>query len=404
MNKREEEDAEASAWREQQAKLAGFNVGDLTMESPNDTNGTDADDFSFKPSRRELLLSTWLSRELPARDWLFVGLLCTTSRWLTFGETGAGKTLLGLDVAGAAASAKDFLGWKSGGRRMRVMYLDGEMPAETAKERLETIGQRYGTDLDLWFYNRDMLTMPPLNSEAGEKWLTAEIDALKPDLIIFDNIMSLLVGSMSDPESWAPIILLMRKLTSQRIAQIWMHHTGHDASRSYGDKTREWQMDTVVRLVADEENETVTLDFTKSRLRTPKTKDLYKPKVIACGPDGWAVVGEAAPKGKGKDLSDVFKTKTAILAAYDRLAEGEPTSPGFDGVPVRKVPVDAVRDAVRDRGFLDVKDTGGLTPGARKLFGRAKTDLIVKQTIIEADGRIWRLYKKTNLHHGGGAG
>jgi hypothetical protein len=290
VNKREDEDPYDRAVREATAKLVDLNIDDLEVKGVNDAaNGAGR---SILP-RRVLLLAAWLSSELPPRDWLFVGLLCTTSRWLIFGDTGVGKTLLGLDVAGAAASANDFLGWKSGGRRMRVMYLDGEMPAETAKERLEIIGQRYGTDLDLWFYNRDLITWPPLNGEPGTKWLMTEIEAIEPDLIIFDNIMSLLVGSMSDPESWAPIILLMRKLSSLRIAQIWFHHTGHDASRSYGDKTREWQMDTVLRLIADEESETVTLDFTKSRLRTPATKDLYRSRVIACGPDGWTMVSEA---------------------------------------------------------------------------------------------------------------
>jgi RecA-family ATPase len=304
-----------------------------------------------------------------------------------------------MDIAGAAASGQDFLGWKGSGRRVRVMYLDGEMPAETAKERLAIIAQRYGEDLDLWFYNRDILKdgdMPPLNKEDGEKWLLAEIEAVKPDLIIFDNIMSLLVGSMSDPESWAPIILLMRKLTSMRIAQAWIHHTGHDESRSYGDKTREWQMDTVLRLLASKDGEAVTLDFTKSRLKTPKTKDLYRPRLIACGPDGCEVIGEAAPAKKGKQQSDVENIMAAILAAYDRLSDGVDPSTGFAGETVRKVKVDALREAVRDRGFLDTKESGGVTDKGRQGFHRAKASLIAKRVLIESGGLVWRLYGKTD--------
>jgi hypothetical protein len=368
-------------------------------------NGSDAgpppphdDPPPLPPPRERLLLATWLNLVLPARDWLFEGLMCTTSRWLLFGDTGVGKTLFNLPMAAAAAAGADFLDWKGGRKKRRVIYLDGEMPAETAKERLEIVARRYGDDLPLWFYNRDLLrngAMPPLNSEDGEKWLMREIEAVKPDFIVFDSIMSLLAGSMSDAENWAPIILLMRRLTSKRVAQTWMHHTGHDTTRSYGDKTREWQLDTVARLTASGEGEgdPITLDFTKARLRTPETRRLYAPKLIVCGPDGWTVQGLGAAKGKGRKRSDhADDVRAAILAAYDRLADGVTPSPGFDGASVLKVKAETVREAVRDRGFLATKDTGGVTEADKKTFLRAKTSLIARHVLIEAGGFIWRLY------------
>ena len=80
----------------------------------------------LKP-RRDLLLASWLERDIPPRDYLLGSVLCTTSRWLMFGETGVGKSLLGGDMGGAVASGSPLLGW-GGRRRARVMYLDGEMP------------------------------------------------------------------------------------------------------------------------------------------------------------------------------------------------------------------------------------------------------------------------------------
>jgi hypothetical protein len=41
------------------------------------------------------------------------------------------------------------------------VYLDGEMPAETFKERMEIIAGRYGSDLDLFGFNREVLGFPP---------------------------------------------------------------------------------------------------------------------------------------------------------------------------------------------------------------------------------------------------
>jgi hypothetical protein len=89
--------------------------------------------------------------------------------------------------------------------------------------------------------------MPPLNTPHGQTWFDAFIEAHGPfDLIIFDNIQALLVGDMKDEEQWAKALPWVRSLTRRSIGQIWLHHTGHDESKSYGSKAREWQMDTVI--------------------------------------------------------------------------------------------------------------------------------------------------------------
>ena len=47
------------------------------------------------------------------------------------------------------------------------MYLDGELPSETFKERMQLLASRYGASLELFGYNRDALgddEMPPLIS------------------------------------------------------------------------------------------------------------------------------------------------------------------------------------------------------------------------------------------------
>src|SRR5271165_7079220 len=136
-------------------------------------------------ARRHLLLSAWLNRKLPPRDYLLSNVFCTTSRWLIFGDTGVGKTLFAMSMAGAMASGSPFLAWDRQ-RQARIMYLDGEMPAETFKERMQLIADEFGEDLTLFGYNRDDLgpeEMPPLNSPEGEAWLWREIEAVRPDVI-----------------------------------------------------------------------------------------------------------------------------------------------------------------------------------------------------------------------------
>lgn len=143
------------------------------------------------------------------------------------------------------------------------------------------------------------MEIPPLNVEAGQKWLVREIDLIKPDMIIFDNIMSLLVGDLMKPEAWQPILPLMRYLSKRYLAQIWLHHA-NDLGKVFGDKTRTWQMDTVLSLLKVEDDDTaIKLEFTKHRLLTKSNREQFRSVTIYPG-EGWrweATSNDAAPKG-----------------------------------------------------------------------------------------------------------
>jgi len=352
------------------------------------------------PDRENLRLAAWRKRQLPPRDYLLGDLLCTTSRCLLIGETGVGKTLFALDLAGAIAAGANVFGWE-GRRPARVMYLDGELPAETFQERLELIAVQYGDDIDLYGYNRDVLTqddMPPLNTEAGRKWLWREIEAVKPDIIFLDAIMCLLGGSMSEEESWAPVKELCRQISARRIAQVWLHHTGHDTTKGFGTKTREWEMDLVIMLskIEGEDDDqamaaSFQLEFKKARNRTPSNYKQFATRTIRRLEQGF-VVGDAAPSSKAKASTGQTETailKRAIIETYDRLADDVLSTPGFDGKPVKKIRVEALRDELKSRGFLDVSDKGQVTPRARQLFGRVKSNLLLND-FSEQDSLIWR--------------
>ncbi len=355
----------------------------------------------FEPlaSRDNLLVAAWRERELPPRDYLSGEVLCSTSRVLLNGATGIGKTLFSLDWGAAIAAGADFLDWE-GRRPARVIYLDGELPAETFKERMELIGNRYGDDIALFGYSRDVLApdeMPPLNTETGRAWLLREIETVKPDVIFFDSIMCLLGGNMSEEDSWAPIKDLVRQISSRRIAQIWLHHTGHDASRGYGTKTREWEMDTVIMLSkveteddAPEMSAAFRLEFTKARMKNPANYHQFAPKTVRSTESGF-VAEEGASYAKAKPKGEVASIRKAFLDAYSRLADGITTSPGFDGKPVHKVKADAIRDELRGRGFLDTNEKGQITAASRQNLRRAKTALLDDKCFVENDGLIWRI-------------
>jgi hypothetical protein len=340
-----------------------------------------------EPDRARLTLSAWLDRDIPPRDHLLGSVMCTTSRWFIFGETGIGKTLIAMEMAAAIAVAAAFLKWP-GQRRARVMYLDGELPMETFKERMQLIADRHGKDIEFYGYNREDLGddgLPPLNTEAGQAWLKREIAAIKPDLIVFDSIMCLLIGSMSEEATWMPVRPFVRWLSSRRIAQIWLHHA-NDLGKSFGDKTREWEMEAVVKLSKVEGDEgAILFEFVKARLRTPKTAAQFLPIVIH--PGDWEFEGASKSAGKRSEAEAVA---VALLNALDRLADGITKSPGFDGAPVSKVKVDAIRGELKKRGFLEKNEKDNLTSTGKSHFRRAKTSLMDAGKIIEDEGLVWR--------------
>ena len=339
------------------------------------------------PDRSLLTLPAWLERDIPPRDYLLGGVMCTTSRWFIFGETGIGKTLIAMEMAAAIAVAAAFLKWP-GQRRARVMYLDDELPMETFKERTKLIADRHGKDFVFYGYNREDLGdegMPPLNTEAGQAWLKREIAAVKPDLIIFDSIMCLLIGSMSDEATWMPVRPFVHWLSAQKIAQVWLHHA-NDLGKSFGDKTREWEMEAVVKLSKVEGDESaIQFEFVKARLRTPKTAAQFLPIVIH--PGDWEFEGASKSASKRNETEAVAD---AFLNALDRLADGVTKAHGFDGKLVSKVKVDGIRDELKKRGFLEKNETGGLTDTGRSHFRRAKTALLSAGKILENEDLIWR--------------
>jgi hypothetical protein len=273
------------------------------------------------------------------------------------------------------------------------MYLDGELPQETFKERMQLIAQRYGTDIQLYGYNREALgdeAMPPLNTIPGQAWLRREIDFIKPDVIFFDSMMCLLAGSLKEEEAWIAMKPFIRELTARRVAQTWFNHA-NELGKSFGDKTRGWEMDTIAMLTKatdDEEDNAIRLEFTKARLRVPATFDQFRSLIIRPG-DEWQV--ERAPRKPGKRSKARTDLCREYLDAYERLCAGVPATEGLDGWPVVKVSPDAIRDELKRRGFLDKTDDGAISTAGRKDLSRAKADLLKAKTLVEADGEIWRV-------------
>src|SRR5438552_9605282 len=206
----------------------------------------------FDTANLVLSLADWAKRQLPPPDCVCGSWLTTTSRVLLWAETGIGKTVLSLALGMRMAAGRTFLHWLAP-RPARLLYVDGEMSSRLLKQRLAEETARLGVQPDSFFALswEDIPDFQPLNTPEGQAAIEAVIRHRlggSLDFAIFDNVMALIAGSQKDEEGWSQTPPWIKSLTKRRVGQLWLHHTGHDATRSYGTKTREWQMDTVISL------------------------------------------------------------------------------------------------------------------------------------------------------------
>jgi hypothetical protein len=329
-----------------------------------------------------LTIDAWLRRELPAPDFIMGDWLTTTSRAVLNAPTGLGKTNFTLALCAHVAAGQDFLHWR-GRRRGSVLFLDGEMSRRLLKRRAQDVARRLGSNPSgLYLLSReDIPDFPPLNTPRGIALVNAAIDRIGGvDLIAFDNVMSLIAGDMKDPEAWQHTLPLVSSLTKRAIGQLWVHHTGHDTSRGYGDKTREWLMDVVLHLTETKRADTEVsfgLAFQKARERTPETRRDFENVTVALVNDEW-VCSAAAGTKKGKPAPMELKFLEAL---QDVFASGE-TVPFQTWKAVR---ADAWKAECVRRGLIDPDKKHS----ARTLFSKYRGELIAHNLIACNNDLIW---------------
>ena len=326
-------------------------------------------------------VNAWLNRDLPQPDFLMGEWASTTSRGLLVSDTGLGKTNFCLALAFAMALGRDFLHWKSG-RPCRVLYIDGEMSRRLMKTRLADAIRRAGAVPETLFaVSRDDLPdMPPLNTAEGQRFVDDLIEKIGgADFVFFDNVQSLIPGDMKEEEPWQQTLPWIRDLTRRSIGQLWIHHTGHDTTRSYGTKTREWQLDTVILLEATERPDAdiaFVLKFTKARERAPDNRGNFDKVTITLANDQWAVEG-GSPRA-GKPPSPVGKKFHAAL--LDALATSGEVSPySADRMAVT---LDQWKSECTRLGLLNRSSEKRDKARDRALFSKYRLELIAANLVV----------------------
>lgn len=178
---------------------------------------------------RAVSLSEFLSLELPPRENLLNPWLPKSGLCMVYAKRGVGKTFFALEVAMSLAYGADFLSFTAN-KPVKVLYIDGEMPANTMQKRLAEIENRMPSNrqmIEPFFITPDLQGdfMPDLSTLEGQESIREQID--KTDLIIIDNI-STLGGSAkeNEAESWIPLQQWALSLRKQGKSVLFIHHAG----------------------------------------------------------------------------------------------------------------------------------------------------------------------------------
>src|SRR5262249_50860787 len=149
---------------------------------------------SGAPSARPLTAAEFLGLQLPPRKTIVSPWLPAKGVAMIYSRRGVGKTLFGLTSAYAIAVGAGFLGFGIEGPR-KMLYVDGEMPAQAMQERLAAIINGFPgqppTNEHFRILASDLtkLGLPDLGSTEGQAWFDARIgDA---EVVIIDNISTL---------------------------------------------------------------------------------------------------------------------------------------------------------------------------------------------------------------------
>jgi hypothetical protein len=338
-----------------------------------------------------LTVEQWKGRELPPPDRLMGEWLTTTSRVLFVAPTGLGKTNTAMQIAYNASLGKDFLHWK-GVRQCRVLYIDGEMSKRLLRDKMVDCERRAGEASKTFFAlsHEDVIEQGfgPLDTPQGQAFLDRFVEAIGGvDLIIFDS-MCLTVGEMKEEDPWAKTLPWILSLTRRQIGQLWIHHTGHDESRGYGTKTREWQLDCVIHLSKLEDPGTdisFTLEFGKARERRPDNRADFRTVNIKLLNDRWTCDGMHVVKP-----ASVTDTAQRFLDALHNVLAGDITKGVLEIIDGhRAAHLDAWAKEAMNLGLLDPDKPNS----ARSLLSKYRRDLVAKHRIGCSDKWCWDAIK-----------
>jgi len=258
--------------RYKKPKPANFDESLKDIEEAEKLGITNMDEF-YNPKVISIGVGDFLSKELPQREYIIEPCLPRQGLIMIYAKRGIGKTYFALLLACKIASGESLFNerWQIK-KKWKVLYLDGEMPANAMQERLKTlIGSPNELNDNLEIVTPDEQIhglMPNIADNEGQESLERLIKDF--DVVIVDNLSTLArYGKENEANSWNPVAQWALKLRSQGKSIIFIHHAGKDNNQR-GTSKKEDILDTVINLKQpsdynSEEGARFEVHFEKSR-------------------------------------------------------------------------------------------------------------------------------------------
>jgi putative DNA primase/helicase len=204
-----------------------------------------------KPKLIAVTIGQLVNMALPPRENLLAPWLPMQGLAMVYAPRGIGKTFFALNVAYAVASGGEFLCWQAP-QAQTVLYIDGEMPAISMQERLESIITMHSAEAHenaLRIITPDLQDgnpMPDLATIEGQRDIEPFLDGVK--LIVIDNISTLCrSGTENEAEGWVIVQAWALRQRSAGRSVLFVHHAGKGGNQR-GTSKREDVLDTVINL------------------------------------------------------------------------------------------------------------------------------------------------------------
>jgi len=265
-----------------------------------------------------LSVKEFMSLEFPRREYLLEPWLTTSSITMIHAKPGVGKSLLAMSIGFAVASGTSLMKW-GGGRKAKVLYVDGELPGQLLQKRLGWFNDV--PDANIMVINRDRVTkvqQAPLDlaKEEDRALLDKIIVDNDIDLIILDSILTLF--SSDTQKDFAPWIDVQNWAYGHRDAGrsiIYIHHETK-SGKQFGTIGREIPLDVTIQLERDKKLKAED-DESVFRLSFVKHRDVFgvdtAPMMLD---DGWKQVDIATELGVTESrVSQIVKKLRAEIEA-----------------------------------------------------------------------------------------
>lgn len=207
---------------------------------------------------------TLWSEETVEREVLIPGILNQGGSAVLYSASGAGKSLLALDLAVNLATGGTLLGEATEPRP--ILYMDLEQDRALLRERLEELGVSPKTDLSGLHYSL-LGDWPPLDTKAGGDALVTKASELKVALVVIDTTSRVIEGGENEADTFLRLYRHTgRRLKAAGVALLRLDHSGKNLKKGQrGSSAKDSDVDQVYRLTQVSENQ-VNLKREKNRL------------------------------------------------------------------------------------------------------------------------------------------